>query len=202
MASGSNRSGTLEDRAYRDSYSDGIIDVFVGLSAAWIGIAWIWLEDFAGLAGIFPAIFASLVVSARKPWVESRTGYVKWRAPRRAWQRRNYFAMLGVGVMMFLLGVGMFFALGGESPTIEISSSWIAALPAWLVAMIAIGLAVIMRAPRMVVYALVLIVGGVLTAAADAKPGWPLLATGVVITATGVVMLRRFVRANPVVPES
>ena len=38
----------LEQAAYRTSYSDGIVDVFVGLSLVWIGVAWIWLDDLAG----------------------------------------------------------------------------------------------------------------------------------------------------------
>ena len=37
---------TLESGAYRRAYSDGIIDLFVGVSLCWIGAAWIWLPDF------------------------------------------------------------------------------------------------------------------------------------------------------------
>ena len=42
---------TLERQAYLETYSDGTIDLFVGLSLTWIGAAWIWLPDLAGIAG-------------------------------------------------------------------------------------------------------------------------------------------------------
>jgi hypothetical protein len=31
----------LERRTYRGFYSDGIIDIYVGISLLWIGVAWI-----------------------------------------------------------------------------------------------------------------------------------------------------------------
>ncbi|MCP4249254.1 MAG: hypothetical protein GY778_19595, partial [bacterium] len=77
---------TLEHASYRATYSDGIIDLFVGASLLWIGAAWIWLPDLAGIAGIFPAVFVSSVLVVRKRFVEARTGYVKWSAPRRRWE--------------------------------------------------------------------------------------------------------------------
>jgi hypothetical protein len=35
------------------------LDIFVGLSLAWIGAVWIWFSDYAGLAGVLPAVFVS-----------------------------------------------------------------------------------------------------------------------------------------------
>lgn len=61
------------------------------------------------------------------------------------------------------------------------------------------GLAFLMGTWRMLAYAGVLAAGGVLTVWAEAGPGWPMLAAGVVITITGTVMLARFLRSNPVV---
>ena len=70
---------------------------------------------------------------------------------------------------------------------------------AWLLAVLAIGLAFLMDAWRFSAYAAVLAVAGLLTVLAEAMPGWPMLATGVIATAVGIVMVRRFVRRYPVV---
>jgi glucose dehydrogenase len=74
-------------------------------------------------------------------------------------------------------------------------------LIAWLLAAVTIGLAFLMSARRMLGYGMVLIAGGIWTAQENASPGWPLLAAGTVITITGIAMLIRFVRNNPVVDQ-
>ena len=189
---------TLERSAYRASYTDGIIDLFVGLSLVWIGVAWIWLPDFAGLAGVLPAIFITPLLSARKQIVEKRAGYVKWSAPRRRWERRNLMAALLGGTALFLTGVGVFVAVNG-SGSIDFMDAIGPGLLAFLLALMAIVLAFLMDAPRMFAYAAALVVAGVGASAADANPGWPLLAAGAFVTVIGGVMLARFLNANPVV---
>ena len=189
---------TLERDAYQASYSDGIIDVFVGLSLIWIGAAWIWLPDFAGLAGVLPAIFITPLLTARKQIVEKRAGYVKWSAPRRHWERRNLMAALAGGVMLFLMGVGAYVAVSG-SGGVDFMDAIGPGLLAFLLALMAIVLAFLMDAPRMFAYAAALVIAGVVASVADANPGWPLLAAGGVVTVVGAVMVARFVKANPVV---
>ena len=189
---------TLERDAYRASYTDGIIDLFVGLSLVWIGVAWIWLPDFAGLAGVFPAIFVTPLLSARKQIVEKRAGYVKWSAPRRTWERRNLMAALLGGTALFLTGVGVFVAVNG-SGSIDFMDAIGPGLLAFLLALMAIVLAFLLDAPRMFAYAAALVVAGAVASAADANPGWPLLAAGAFVTAIGGVMLARFLNTNPMV---
>ena len=74
-------------------------------------------------------------------------------------------------------------------------------LIAWLLGYVAIGLAFLMSARRMLAYGVVLIAGGIWTAQLNASPGWPLLAAGTVVTVTGIAMLIRFIRNNPVVGQ-
>jgi len=186
---------TLESRAYRDTYSDGIIDLFVGLSLVWIGIAWIWIESFAALAGVFPAVLVTSVLSTRKRIVEARHGYVRWSAPRRQWERRNLLALVGAGLVIFGAGVVVFLIVdnrGGGS-----LGAAVAALPAWLLAFIAVATGWLIGAWRMLAYAAALIVGGVIVVAAEAMPGWPMLIGGSVITTIGAVMVARFLRRHP-----
>ena len=83
----------------------------------------------------------------------------------------------------------------------DILSNVAPGLIAWLLAAVAIGLAFLMSARRMLAYAGVLIAGGIWTAQANASPGWPLLPTGILITITGTALLTGFIRSNPVVDQ-
>jgi hypothetical protein len=192
----------LEHSAYRDTYSDGIIDIFVGVSMVWIGVAWIWLPDIAGLAGIFPAIFVTVMLQARKRFLEPRVGYVKWAGPRRRWEQRNLAIALVTGVVFLLLGIGVYIVASGSSADSTVLTMIGPGLIAWLLALLAIGLAFIMETWRMLAYAAILIVAGIITAWADASPGWPLLTAGVPITIVGIVILVQFICQNPVMEAS
>lgn len=188
------RLDSLEKSAYRRSFSDGIIDLFFGLSLLFIGIVWLWNPDLGGLAGILPAALAPLVIPIRKQFVEPRVGYVRWGQPRRHSERRRLLLMLGAGVLMFL-AVGLIIASRASVP-----ETVAPALIAWLLAILSLGLAMIMDAWRFVAYASVLALAGLVTGLQDANPGWPVLAAGVVAVAIGVGLLVAFTRANPV-PE-
>lgn len=186
----------LEQQAYLETYSDGSIDLFVGLSLIWIGAAWIWLPDLAGVAGVFPAVFITSMLSARKRLLESRLGYVKWSEPRRRWERQNLYGLLGAGTAIFLIGIAAFLVVA-DRPTALIE--WVAALPAALLALIAVGLGAVMRVGRMVAHGGILIVAASATVIWQLAPGWPLFVSGLAVTATGLVMLARFLSRNPVV---
>jgi len=192
----------LERGAYRDSYSDGIIDIYIGVSLAWIGIAWLWLPDIAGLAGIFPAVFLPVMLEARKRFLEPRVGYVKWAGPRRQWEQRNLAIALVVGIGFLLLGIGVYATTSRSSADSDLPRMFVPGLIAWLLALLAIGLAFIMEAWRMLAYATILVLAGIITAWADASPGWPLLAAGIPITIIGIVMLVQFIRQNPAMEAS
>lgn len=191
----------LERSTYRDLYSDGIIDIYIGISLLWIGVAWIWLPDVAGLAGVLPAIFITPMLSVRKRFVERRMGYVKWTAPRREWEQRNLVAAALAGIALLVVGVGVYMFASDSTSDRDILASAAPGLIAWLLAAMAIGLAFLMSARRMLAYGAVLIVGGIWTAQESASPGWPLLAAGIVIMVTGIAMVVVFVRKNPIVDQ-
>lgn len=191
---------TLERDAYRASYSDGIVDIYVGLSMVWIGASWIWFTDMAALAGVLPAVLLAPMISARKRFVEARLGYVQWRAPRRRWERRNLLVLLAAGICLLLLGGGMYVFVstaGDGTGSLQLAPG----ILAWLLALLAVGLALLLDAARMLAYAAILAVMGVVVVALGSMPGWPMLATGVVATAVGLVMLYAFVRRYPVEPR-
>ncbi len=191
----------LEQQTYRDSYSNGIIDIYIGISLLWIGVAWIWLPDIAGLAGALPAIFIAPMLVGRKRFSEKRIGYVKWTEPRRQWEHRNLVGALVLGTAFLLLGVGAYIFVSDSAADPDVLGNLAPGLIAWLLALVAIGLAFLMPARRMLAYAMVLIAAGIWTAQENASPGWPLLAAGTVVTVTGIAMLIRFIRSNPVVDQ-
>lgn len=185
---------TLKRASYRDTYSDGILDIFVGVSFLWIGSAWIWLSDLAGVAGVLPAVFLTTMLAGRKRFVESRTGYVKWSEPRRRWERRNLWMVFAAGVGLLLAGVGVFAAASSDTDLMDTVAP---GLLAFLLALLAVGLAFVMETWRMLGYAAVLAIAGVITASAEANPGWPLLGTGPCIAVVGVALLIRYARRYP-----
>lgn len=186
----------LEKSVYGAAYSDGIVDLLFGASLLWIGAVWVLAPDYAGLAGVLPAILLPTLLPVRKQVVEARGGYVKWSAPRRRWERRNVAALVVAGVVVFLLGVGVFVAVGSQIGT-DILDSIAPGLLAFILAIGAVIIGFLFETWRPLGYAGVLVAGGVIAMVADANPGWPLLVVGVCGTAVGVAMLIRFLRRNP-----
>jgi len=105
-------------------------------------------------------------------------------------------ALVVAGVLMFGLGIGVFFAVNG-SGDFNLFDSIGPGLLAFLLAIMAVGLAFLLDAWRMLTYAAVLIVAGIIASMADANPGWPLLAAGLAVTAIGTFMLVRFLERYP-----
>lgn len=178
--------------AYLSSYSDGLVDLFVGLAVVWIGVAWLWIEPLAGLAGIFPAVLVPVVPLVRRRLVEPRAGYVRWSAPRRRWERDQLSRLLWLGVGAFALGSAGFAIVsdGMESAA--------AGLPAMLLAIPAFVLGIASGLRRLLAYGAVLVTGGALTILFERDPGADLLAAGIVVLVTGAVLWTRFTRTHPV----
>lgn len=189
--------GTLEKTAYRRAYSDGIIEVFIGLSLIFIGSIWILLPDYAGLAGVLPAVLVPTMIPIRKKFVEERIGYVRWSEPRRNKERRNLIAMVAAGLLIFIAGIAAFIAFDRSLVDQELLDIVAPALLAWLLALATLGLAFLMETWRFVIYAVVLALAGLVTGIMGANPGWPLVAGGAVIAFTGLILLIRFIRQNP-----
>ncbi len=188
---------SLENTAYQRAYSDGVLDLFVGLSLVWIGSVWILLPEYGGLAGILPAVFTPTAIALRKSFVENRTGYVRWSEPRRNREQRRLGAVIAAGVLLFFAGVIAYFVFDRTLADEDVLDFLGPGILAWLLALLTFLLAFVLDAWRFLVYAAVLGVAGLVAAMTSANPGMPLLAGGAAIAITGVVMVTRFVRLNP-----
>lgn len=191
----------FERATYHDSYSNGIADIYIGMSLLWIGIAWIWLPGVAGVAGALPAILIGPMLAIRKRFSERRIGHVEWTRPRRQWEHRNLRWALLLGTAFLLLGLGALVFSKDSPADADVLGNLSPGLIAWLLGLVATGLAFLRSVWRMLAYGTVLMAGGVWTSLASANAGWPLLVGGTVVAATGVAILMRFTRSNPVVDQ-
>jgi hypothetical protein len=190
--------GIMEREAYRAYWSDGIVDIYLGLSLAFMGVMWTWPNGLSAIAGVLPAIFVTPMLVGRRRFVEARLGHVEWRPARRGWEYRNQLLLLAAGVGLFLLAVVVYATVVPDGSG---DTRFAPGILAWLLALLALGLAILFDARRMLSYAAVLAVGGFAAVALQTEPGWPISAAGIVATIVGLVMLRRFVARYPVIDQ-
>jgi hypothetical protein len=190
----------IEREAYRAFNRDGIIDLLLGLSLVWIGVAWLWLPSIAAFAGLLPAVLAPPIVMWRKDFVAERAGHVRWAAQRRRRERGGLMAALALGALVFVAAVVSYVAIdeGSLSEALEWATP---GLLAWLLALLAVVLAVVVDAPRMLGYGAILAVAGTVAAVFDLSPGWPLLVAGLVVTASGVWLVVHFARSAAAISD-
>ena len=186
----------LEQKKYEATLSDGVLDVVVGVSLILIGAAWIVTPEWMAGAVALVAVLISPMLKWRRRFIEARTGYVVFTEPRRLWERRIYTtaAVLFGGFMILARPLG---ALQPGEMDWRVSPD---SLVVWLLAAVAVVLAVLTKLNRLYGYALVFAVAGAAPALSDDSFGWPLLISGVVIAAVGSALLRRFVIQHPRIP--
>lgn len=186
----------MEASAYRDSFADGLLDLFFGASLIWMGACWLWIEPFAALAPIVPAALVPVAILVRRRLVEPRIGYVRWTAARRTWEQRELRGLFVVGAGLLFLCAGIAAVRVVNGMQLDASTA-VAALPIGLVALAVLLLGVATRLRRLWAYLLVLLAAAVGTVALELDPGPGLLLSGAVVVVGGVVLAARFLRAHP-----
>jgi hypothetical protein len=184
----------LEQRNYKATHSDGVIDVFVGMSMVAIGVTWIVIPNVLSVVTAGVAISISPMLAWRRRFIEDRTGYVMFTEPRRLWERRIYTtaAVLFGGFMLLARPLGSLqpedidWMVGPDSSVV------------WLVAAVLLLLGVQTKLTRLLVYSLVLTAAGTVPFVISTESfGWPLLISGAVIAAVGSALIGRFVIRHP-----
>jgi len=190
----------IEKKAYESIWDDGLIDIFVGISLAGLGI--FWLTEYAVFGGLFPILLVPIWSGVRSRITAPRAGSVQFGADRRATERRNLTGLFLGGSLTLLLGVALYFAVarGGA-----MDRDWLAiVIPALPGVLLAAGAAVtgsMIGANRFQAYAALLLSGSGVGIWLRLEPGVYLAAAGAGILATGITMLVRFVRKYPVISE-
>ncbi len=184
----------LEQRNYKATHSDGVIDVFVGMSMVVIGVTWIVIPNVLSVVTAGVAISISPMLAWRRRFIEDRTGYVMFTEPRRLWERRIYTtaAVLFGGFMLLARPLG---SLQPEDIDWMVGPD---SLVVWLVAAVLLLLGVQTKLTRLLVYSLVLTAAGTIPFVISTESfGWPLLISGAVIVAVGSALIRGFVIRHP-----
>jgi hypothetical protein len=182
----------LEASLFRSYWGDGLLDILSGLGLVIVGLGFAFeLPLFTALA---PALLAPLWGPLRKKVVEPRSGYVEFSRRRQRHTNHGLLLTLALGVAALLLATGLFF--GARNLKVLPLVQWVAALPAALLSVLALLTTLLTGTRRFAYYGLALL----LTAAAAALLGWgpgaPILAGGLLVLASGITLLLRFLSAS------
>ena len=185
--------GQVERQVFRSFWDDGLLDVFAALGV--LSIGGFWLLDLHVGAAIVPAMLVPLWAPARSKLIEPRMGSVEFSDARQARSNRVLWLVLSVGVATFVIGVGVYVLRRNTGVPVDIA--WIAALPAFLLAVMAAFAALLISAPRFLVNSAVLVLAGFIGAINDWEPGMTLTLAGGVMTIIAAFLLSRFLRRHP-----
>jgi hypothetical protein len=162
-----------------------------------IGIAWTF--DFVVGGAITPALLVPLWGPFRKRFIEPRLGMVEFSEKRERTNRSRLLLVILLGIGAFALVVSLY--LLRNRLALEPSVSFIAGLPALLLAIPAALTAMLVSTSRFLVYAVLLVAAGGIGAMSGWEPGPILVSAGIPILIIASTVLLRFVRKNPIATE-
>ena len=146
---------SIEKQVYRTYWDDGLLDLFGAIAVLFIGISWTF--EMPVIGAIVPALLIPLWTPLRQRLIEPRLGLVEFSEARtqRNAERLRSVAVFGAGTLV--LAIALYFARLrlGVSPDVPL----VAALPALLIAVLAVMTAFLVATPRFVLYAAILGVG-------------------------------------------
>ena len=187
----------IENRVYRAYWNDGLLDVFAAVGVLLIGIAWTF--DFVVGGAITPALLVPLWGPFRQRFIEPRLGLVEFSEKRERTNRSRLLLVILLGIGAFALVVSLYVLR--DRLALEPSVSFIAGLPALLLAIPAALTAMLVSTGRFLVYAALLAVAGGVGAIVGWEPGPILVSAGIPILLVASTVLLRFVRNNPIANE-
>lgn len=180
----------VERRIVRRYWDDGLIDVLSGIGVLLIGLA--WQCNLVPLGAVAPAMLIPFWSPLRKRITEPRMGYVEFSDDQEGRQRSFLLWTIGIGCLTFAIVVGAYFLR--TSPLAGVAAeSWIAALPACLIGVLAAAVSFLILVPRFLAYGVVLALAGVAVVVLDMRPGAAMIAGGIIVTGVGLLRLAKFV---------
>jgi len=186
----------IERKAYQTIWDDGLIDIFVGLALFLIGV--FWVSQGSAYSTFVAPVLVPFWVVARKRFSEPRTGVVHFSRERLAKENKKLRLLFLFGVFTFMIGVfWFFFGSHGESLSTPRDLNIVAGLPAALLAVPAIIVALAYGLGRFLAYAVMLLVSALPVIYLDLHPGWAFIPGGLLGIGVGSTLLFRFVRKHP-----
>jgi len=190
----------MEKQAYHTLWEDGLIDIFIGLGLFLIGA--FWLTQDSGYGAFVAPILVPFWIGARKRISEPRRGVVEFSAERMTKENRKLTGLMLFGVATLVMGI-VWYVIGrpGGALPANWASHVVAGLPAMLLAIPALIVALAYGLSRFHIYAAVLMGSAVAVVLLDLRPGWGFIPAGIVGLVVGGVILGRFVRKYPLTDE-
>lgn len=195
------KSGRFNGEPYMYFQRDGLLDIYIGLILI-LTAAMLW-SDMPWLVGIYPALFLPAWQSAKRSIVAPRVKDLELNGLSTEQVAAKRAMLMGLAGLVLLLGVGMFWLLAANN------------LPAWLTDLTRLAVPVILggvallvlvfvgfinNARRFYLYAALAVLAVGVSLLLKLSILWILLAAGVAIFLSGVVMLVQFLREYPL-PE-
>jgi len=186
----------LEQDVYESTWSDGLLDICTGLALLTIGI--LWVTGLSTYSAFAPAVLIPIWVSARKRIIEPRTGVVQFSAERVGKERTHLFGFFLLGVAFLVCGIAGYFVVVRDGSLDLLQQLNIAAgLPAALLSIPAVLVAISLGLPRFFLYAALLVVAAVPVVLQDLHPGWAFIPCGALSVVVGSVLLAKFLKRHP-----
>ena len=184
---------TIERQVFRTYWNDGLLDMFGAVGILAIGIA--WTAEAHVFGAIVPALLVPLWAPLRQRFIEPRLGLVEFSddRERRNTKRLGMVTAFGIGTLGLFLT--LYFArtrLGFDADI-----SLVAALPALLLALLAIITAFLVSTLRFLLYAALLAISGLGGALYGIEPGPILVIAAVAMLGIALFVIGRFLRNNP-----
>ncbi len=183
------RSNPLETRLFQTFWNDGLLDLLCGLGLLTIALS--WFGGLGPLAWVLAPLWIVMWRPLRNRLVEPRAGFVRFSQERQRRIEHDLKRTLAVGV-----GALVLVALGGltMAKAAPGAGTLIAGLPAALVALAAVTTGFLTGARRFHFYSLALLAGAGAVGLLAGEPEVPILAGGLIVSATGAFLLARFLR--------
>jgi len=186
--------GFLEQSAFRSFWNDGLLDVMLGLAILLVGISW-W-QDAPVLGILFLPIAVSLWHPIRKKLVEPRMGFVEFSGSREIKARSFRYGLASFFAGTMLLGVLIYSLWNNE--ILPKPAEWVGGFPLVLTGIPAVFFALFTGCKRFSVYGLIMFVSAIELVILGREPHEGLIACGVIILISGLVILTRFITRYPV----
>jgi hypothetical protein len=185
----------IERKTYLSYHSDGIWDLFAGLS--FVGMALGLIYGNTGIAAIFPALAIIMVPALKRCITSPRLGYVKFASQREEKEKRNVKSLIYLMSLTAVLGLVVFSGYTGDSAWHRWIKS-LALIPFGLVlSTIAGAVGLLYGIKRVLFYSVLILATFVIGHVLELRPAFHFSVIGIPITLVGVVMFLRFIINNP-----
>lgn len=184
----------VERGIVRSFWDDGLLDVLSGIVVLLIGVAWRF--DLVPLSAVAPVVAVPFWRPLRTRITEPRLGHVEFSDRQNT---RNQ-AFLGwsflIGCMTLILGTSLFLYVFKAERVIPMQD-WVAAIPSWAFAILALLTSLVILVRRFVGYASMFVLLGIVVVALELRPEFAMLIGGVFVTVVGILRVVAFVRSHP-----